>query len=151
MSRHRFVKPEIVRLKLSDGDYIDVKKRLNTGEHQDMLARMTPYQMPGLPVQMNSLEVMRARVLAYLVSWSLTDDGTPVPYELDQPEATRLETLRSLDPDTFREIRTAIEDHEDVQDAQREAEKNGMGGGTELPATSPSPSTTAGAMSGSTN
>lgn len=114
----RFVKPQIDRLPLSHGDYIDVRHRLNTGEQQDMFAVMAPHMTAGEKVQLQSREVQTAKVLAYLLGWSLTDDGKPVPMSPEMPEAARLSTLRALDPDTFREIREAIEAHEDAIDKE---------------------------------
>jgi hypothetical protein len=42
-----FVKPEPIRLPLSGNEYIDIKKRLNHGEREDLYARMAPYVVPG--------------------------------------------------------------------------------------------------------
>src|SRR5262245_21399021 len=36
----RFVQPEIVRLSLSNGDFLDVKRELNAGEHRGVFADM---------------------------------------------------------------------------------------------------------------
>jgi hypothetical protein len=66
-----FVRPEPIRLSLSGGHYIDIKKRLNHGEREDMYARIAPYVVPGEPVQMNRREVRTAYVLTYLLGWSL--------------------------------------------------------------------------------
>ena len=134
------------------GDYIDVKRRLNTGERQEMLAKMTPYVTPGELVRMESRQVLTAKVVAYLLGWSLADDdGTPVPYSPNLSEAHRLATINSLDPDTFREIKDAIDAHEDAEDAAREKEKNGRSGENVSAPNSPSPSTTVGATATSTS
>lgn len=141
----RFVRPHPVRLHISAGDFIDVKKRLNAGEHQDYLSRLLPYQTPGEKPSLDTRQVATGKVLAYLLGWSLTDDGRPVSYSLDLPEADRISLLNSLDIDTFREIREAIDAHEEAEDQARAAEKNGRGSETASPAISPLPSTTAGA------
>src|SRR3954464_12266481 len=107
-----FVRPEPIRLSLSGGHYIDIKKRLNHGEREDMYARIAPYVVPGEPAHMNRREVRTAKVLTYLVGWSLTDEGMPVPMSAVLSEADRLDTIRSLDPDRFDEIHGAIEAHE---------------------------------------
>ena len=119
-----FVKPEVVRLALSDGQYLDVKKTLNTGETQDLFAAISPFLTPGEKVQMDSKMVGIAKVAAYLVGWSAIEDGTPVPMSPDLPMAVRLSTLRNLHPDVFREIREAIDAHEAREDEASAARKN---------------------------
>lgn len=137
----RFVKPQTVRLTISDGDFIDVKLRLNTGEQQDLFARITPHLTPGAPVQLQSRQVMTAKVLAYLVGWSLTDDGRPVPMSPDLSDEVRQSTLNNLDPDTFREIRAAIDAHEAATDKLVEQLRKNPNGAAEwkAPSTSVAP------------
>jgi hypothetical protein len=139
-----FVKPESVRLDLPDGSFITVKKRLTVGEREDVFARMTT----------DRRELRTAKVAAYLLYWSLTDgdrsgEGLPVPMSPDLPEQQRLDTIRSLDPDVFDEIRQAIDAHELAMQKEREAQKKILRGARESPAISSSPDTLAGAMSGS--
>lgn len=148
---NRFTQPESVRLPLSDGDYIDIKKRLNHGETEEMYARWAPFVTPGQPAQLNRREVRTAKVILYLLGWSLTNNGAPVPMSPDIPEATRLATLRNLDPDAFDEIHRAIETHEAAMTAERAAAKNGQGGETGSAAISPSPSAAAGPSETSVN
>lgn len=133
------VKPKIVRLSLSDGLFIDVKRRLNVGEQQDMFAAMAPFLTSGEKPQLKSQAVMTAKVLAYLIGWSLTDDDVPVPMSPALSDETRLSTLRSLDPDVFREIREAIDAHEDAIEKEIEQRKNGHSGDGNSSKTSPSP------------
>jgi hypothetical protein len=135
-----FVRPETVRLPLSGDHFIDVKKRLNHGEQEDMHARWSPFITPGAPPQFDRREVRTGKVLVYLLGWSLMNNGTPVPIGPDVPEAMRLDTIRSLDPDRFLEIYTAIEAHEVAMDRERAAQKKMIGGSPDGPATSPSPS-----------
>jgi len=149
MGRDRIVEPEITRLQISDGDYIDVKVRLNHGEHDDYLARISPYQTPGEPMKMDRRHIRTSMVLAYLVGWSLTQKDKPIPYSPDMPENARLDVLNSLDRDTFVEIFTAIDTHDDKSIAEAAARKNGKGGATPSPAISPSPVVVTGDTSGS--
>jgi hypothetical protein len=142
-----FVKPEPHRLSLSDNEYVDIKKRLNHGEREDMFARMAPYVVPGELAHMDRREVRTAKVLMYLLGWSLTDDGTPVPMSPVLSEAERLDTIRSLDPDRFDEIHAAIEAHEEAYAKKKKAQATE----SVSPATSPSPVAVAGATSGSVN
>jgi hypothetical protein len=118
----RFTKPETVRLALTDGDYIDVKKRLTHGEREDMWASMAPLVEFGRPMQIQRKELRTTRVLAYLVGWSLTNNGAVVPMSPDLPESARVATLRSLAPEAFDEIHAAIVAHEDgVGEATKKA------------------------------
>lgn len=147
----RFVDPELTRLPLSGHDYIDIQKRLNHGDREDMFARMAPYITAGEKTRYDSREVRTAKVLAYLMGWSFTRKGEPVPFSVSLPEQARLDTIRALDPDTFDEIHHAIEAHEDAMVKARAAEKNGQGGENAASAISPSPDITIGASSGSVN
>lgn len=144
----RFVKPDVTRLTISGGDYIDVKKRLNTGEQRKMFARMAAHMVPGEPMKLDTEQVGMTKVLEYLIGWSFADDGKPVAYRPDMPLEARRDLLHELDPKSFAEILNAIETHEDAQDALRESEKNSPDGASGSPALSPSPSITAGATNG---
>ena len=43
MGRHtRFVKPKVIRVKISDGDWIEIKRELNVGERKQMTAAVVP-------------------------------------------------------------------------------------------------------------
>jgi len=131
-------------LPLSEGDHIDVKQRLNHGEREDMFARMAPHA-----IQLDRREVRTAKVVAYLLGWSLTDgdapgQGHPVPMSPDLPEPVRIDTIRSLDPDTFVEIHDAIEAHEAAVTAARADAKKKTAGTPASDPISPSPSAAAG-------
>lgn len=149
MGRDRIVEPEIVRLPISDGDFIDVKKRLNHGEHDDYLARIAPFQTPGQPLQMETRHIRTGMVVGYLVGWSLTHKGTPIPMSPDLPETERIAILNSLDRETFSEIHKAIDQHEDAVEAAAVAAKNGKDGAIGSSAISPSLVLVTGATSGS--
>ena len=148
----RFVKPKSERLTLANGDFIDVKRRLNQGEQDEMFSWMAPYTTAGEKTQLETKEVMTAKVLEYLLTWSFTDDdGTPVAYSPDMPEAARRAALKNMDPDDFLEVRQAIDQHEERVSAARAKEKNAKAGETVSSATLPSPSVVTGASSGSVN
>lgn len=138
-----FVIPHVDRLTLEDGETIDVKRRLSHGETEDLLARIF-----GEGVT-NRREVRTARIVAYLIGWSLTKDGAPVPMAPNLPDQARTDTIRALDPDRAVEIYDAIIKHEDAQAAARAAEKKTRAGARAAATTSPSPSEPAGASSGS--
>lgn len=120
----RFVVPAIVRLPLSNGDWIDIKKQLTHGEQDAMLARFAPVQTPGQPIQMQSQHVRTTTVLAFLHKWSfVNDDGEPVEYGPHIPEDDRVATLNALDPDAFDEIEAAINKHVEAREQEKKLTK----------------------------
>lgn len=141
----RFVHPETCILSLADGATLVVKRRLNTGERRRMSAAMSSANGDGTP-RFDRSKYPSELVVAYLLDWSLTDDGRPVPIR-DQPEDVVRAALDQLDYDDFTEIFQAIEAHITQQTAAREAEKKTRSFETGSPMTSPSPP----AMGGGTN
>lgn len=111
MGRCRVVAPEVVRLPLSDGDYLDVQKELNAGQYVELLGAL----MDRKPF---------AKAIAYLVGWSLVGlNGGPLPYDLDLPEEERRSTLGALDKATMREIAATLDRHEAAEQAVLDAKK----------------------------
>jgi hypothetical protein len=151
MKRNRFVGIKTERLALSEGEYITVKERLSAGEEQDMFADMVLDMTAGEKVHLDPKSVQMAKVLAYLVGWSLTDDGEPVPMTPTLSVAERRAALRSVDGDTFREIRDAIDAHEKAVEQASLDRKNGHGSGSESNKTSPSPDAATGLTTTSVN
>jgi hypothetical protein len=151
MARDRIVEPESVRLPISDGDYIDVKKQLNHGEHDDYWARVAPFQTVGEPMRMETRQVRTGKLLVYLLGWSLTHKGAPIPMSPEMPESARLATINSLDQDTFIELYLAVDAHEDRVQAERTARKNAQSGSGGSSTISPSPASSTGDLSGSEN
>lgn len=112
-----FVRPEVVRLSLSGGRWIDVKKRLNAGESRKMFARVVKDMPAGEKPKLDPEQVGYTKLVAYLVGWSLADDGgKPVAYSAD--------ALDAIDPDLYAEMIKAVDAHEDAEDEARSAEKN---------------------------
>jgi len=117
MGRCRVVNPGLVRLPLSNGDYIDVQRELNGGEYYDMIAAMADRQK-------------FAKILAYVVGWSFVgEDDHPIPYALDDPEPARRDTIGALDKGTLRELIAALDKHEAAQE-QLLAKKKATPAGT---------------------
>lgn len=105
MGRIRVVVPEVVRLTLTEGDFLDVKRDLNAGEYFDLLTAMADRQK-------------FAKILAYVVGWSFVGpDERPIPYSIDDAESARRDTIGALDKATLRELIAAIDKHEAAQDA----------------------------------
>jgi hypothetical protein len=105
------VEPDIERLKLPDGYFVDVKKELNAGEYVALLMD----QGKG---------VYFAKVLHYVVSWSLVGrDDKPLPYSLDMPTKDRLDTLGALNVATMKALIEAVDAHESAQEQERMQKK----------------------------
>lgn len=138
----RFVKPETCVLTLKNGDTLIVKKRLNRGEKAAMFSAMRGPGDEGF----NPAAVGLARVLAYLIDWNLQDENTPLR---NLSDAERTPILNSLDPEFFREVVVAIDEHEEKVQAEIDAAKKAHAGETASPAISSSPSSSDSATSGS--
>ena len=105
MGRSRVVVPDVVRVFVSEGDYVDLKRDLNAGEYFDMLTAMAERQK-------------FAKILAYLVGWSFVgEEDRPIPYDLDDPANARRDTIGALNKATLRELITTIDTHEAAQEA----------------------------------
>jgi len=131
----RFVTPKTVRLEISDGDWIEIKRELTVGERKRIqIAGMTHIQgdddseTPIIKINMN--DMVFAKVNEYLVDWSFAQpslnqrgmqimdkDGNPeiVPVELTQ------QAVLNLDESTFEEIKDAIEKHEEALEKEKKA------------------------------
>jgi hypothetical protein len=123
MGRCRVVAPEEVRLELSEGDYVDVKKVLNAGEYRKLLYDQFK-DSDGEAIRIDHAKVGIAKLLAYILGWSFTGfNNAPLPYAPDQPEEIRRATIDNLDQDTYRELLAAINAHEAEQDRILEGKK----------------------------
>lgn len=146
--RSRFLRPDTKTLQISNGDTLVVKRRLTNGENREMYARFYIANVDG-KYKVNPLQTGIAKVVAYLVDWSLVDDaGAKVKIEGLSADALTA-VLDALDPDDFAEIMEAVNKHEAEMDAERALEKNGQGGGNGSSAISPLPIASAGDTSGS--
>jgi hypothetical protein len=132
-----FVKPEAVRVELSDGQWLILKKRLTEGERRKMLGSLvTEIRGDGRMTPQMEMVGGKAETLAYLLEWSLCDEqGLPVKIDT---EAKKLAAIDALDPDAFQIISNAVSAHVDRMDAERDAEKKAAAGASASSATSPS-------------
>lgn len=147
----RVLPPAVTVLKISEGDTLTVRRRLNAGEQRAMFARRYRTNPDGT-LTVDPLTIGISTILAYLVDWSLTDLQGNLIVINGQPDEVVMAALDSLDPDAYAEIRKAIEAHEDAMAAEREAAKKKTAPGTETPgAILPSPVVAAGVSSGSVN
>lgn len=109
MARNRFVTSETVRLDLSDGDWIEVKRRLRYGEQQALAFAAMTGRKPGDEVTMDMARFNVARLNTWLVDWSFRGaDDKPVPFS---PAA-----VDALDAATAEEIHAALDRHMEEQD-----------------------------------
>jgi hypothetical protein len=114
MARNRFPLPTVERLPLSEGDWIEIKRELNVGEEKDvtLLAMREISQEDGTVKFRPDYQLMPfAKAVIYLVGWSFHNAKGPVKLEDDQKK--RLAQLRALEPSSWEEIQTSIEQHEE--------------------------------------
>jgi hypothetical protein len=114
MAASWFVTPSIVRLPLSDGQWLDVKQELTAGEERAMFAAMGELRPE---TRLAGSGVREQWIVAYVLAWSLTDDeGRPVAFS-----AGALDALRGA---RLAEIWDAINAHDErVRDARDEEKK----------------------------
>lgn len=148
MGDSRVVLPNTTTLQISRGDWIVIRTQLNAGENKRMLKRGTV--QTGAERHIDLFDAGTAKLIAYLLDWSLAGpNGAVIPIRgLD--EAAIENTIDSIDPDSYTEILRAIEAHERRFADAREAEKKTIPGGeTTSEVTSISPSVAGGVLSGS--
>jgi len=98
------VKPSVVRVELSEGDWLDLKKELSVGEARGILFSTLEEQADG-SFKRNLDSAIMLRLLAYLLDWSFCDeDGAKVPVSAD--------AINALDVRTLTELIEAINKHE---------------------------------------
>jgi hypothetical protein len=131
-----FVKPETERVSLPDGQWLDLKKRLNAGDdRRRMTMVIKEFRQDGRYTPDPEM-VGKADVLIYLVDWSLRDDaGSKVKIDTEGAKASAID---SLDPDKFKVIADAVEAHAKAMEAERDASKKSTDGESASSATSPS-------------
>ena len=127
MARSRFVVPDVVRLPLSDGDWIDVKKELNAGEQRRVFTNLVKTMQAGEKPELNPEQVGKTKILEYVVAWSF---GTGA-------QAFSASALDAIDPDSYAEIMAAVDTHDEAADKARTERKNGRSTATISEATSP--------------
>jgi hypothetical protein len=118
----RFVRPDTVQLRISQGDTLTVKRRLTAGEQRQLFARLV--KSPTIDgtttpeIQIDVAQAGLSTILAYLVDWSFPECAIRGA-SLDVVQAA----LDALDTDTYHEILAAITAHETAMAQEREQEK----------------------------
>jgi hypothetical protein len=118
MPRSRFVEPETVRLELSDGDWIEIKKELTYGEAQRVagsaLSRVHVGGKAEASIDLEQETYQVLRLYTWLVDWSFAGkDGRRVRISKD--------AIGNLQSDTVAEIDAALTAHITAQDAEKNA------------------------------
>lgn len=149
MARRRGVRPEQDRLDLSDGDWVDVKRRLTVGESRDIVNLGMTRVSRDMDEAVVSPDLPFMAAATYILNWSLLDyDGNPIPWPADEPVSARVAVLRGLDRETMLEIENALEVHRIHQMPKKPAAEATMTA-TPPPAPEPPTSETASAESAS--
>lgn len=138
--RDPFVRPETVRLELSDGDWVLVKRRLSIGEIREAQALGLQFDDRLERWILDPKRTGVIDVVAYLVDWSF-----PLPIA----HAPRLEVLAAVEAlglEEFLDVQRAVVAHERAEEARRTAEKKTPRGAAASSPTSPSPGAAAGPL-----
>jgi hypothetical protein len=144
----RWSRPDTAKIDISNGDWLLVKRRLSWGEQRGAYVRAIA---AGGGERPRPAQLGLEMVVAYLLDWSLTDDnGAQVPIRGLDPDALTA-VIDNLDPDTYGEIRKAIEAHEDRVNEERAQAKKLRDGVSGSAAISPSPSAAGGLPTSSVN
>jgi len=124
-----FVDPEVVRIQLTNGHFIDIKKELNAGEQRGIFTELVKEMKIGEQAILEPSRVGLTKILAYLVGWSLTDKNNP-PRPVPVSEAA----LKNLRTDIYSEIEKLIDAHDAALEAARAERKNAPGTPSASPA-----------------
>ncbi len=134
MGRLRFVAAETVRIPLSDGDWIDVKKRLTAAE----IAQKDGGGVPSFrnvggdgdkekarqEFNLDFVALKLARIAVYVLAWSFADAKG------NQTTPTR-EHVELLDEETVKEIDAALDKHVAAMEQEKNAQRPApVGAGT---------------------
>lgn len=114
----RMRRPETVRLEISNGDWLLVKKHLTAGEHRKMLDGMLREDTQKVA----AMKIGTSQVCAYLLDWSLIDLNDKKIAIMDDEKAL-LSALDAIDVESFEEIFKAIDAHAAAMKAERAKEK----------------------------
>ena len=108
MPRDAFADPDaVVRLELSEQDWLDVRQSLSWGQELRLQAAGIDLELgPSGRPQLKHVDLERiavAKMLAWITAWSFTRNGEPVPVD----EAH----LRGLRTDVAAEVNAAVDAH----------------------------------------
>nr|ABN71534.1 hypothetical protein [uncultured bacterium] len=126
----RYRKQEEVRLELTGGDWLLVRKHLTAGEERHAHAKvikagtMRSGEKPELDLEHLGI----AQAVSYLLDWSITDaDDKPIKIR-DAAYDFVFAALRNQTPESLREILDAIQAHDAAMTEARAEEKKAPAG-----------------------
>jgi hypothetical protein len=127
---HRYRRSEEIRLELSEGDWLLVRKHLTAGEERDAQAKVIKAGTfkPGERPELDLEHLGIAQAVSYLIDWSITDAYDKPIRIRDQSYAFVAAALRNQTPESLREILEAIQAHDAAVTAEREHEKKAHSG-----------------------
>ena len=113
MARNAFVEPATVRLELSEGDWIEVKREITYGEQLELQDESSPRSPVDNKTHFVYSNFQVARMAICIVEWSFEDDN-------GQVEVTR-DAIRALKRDIAEEFSDALDKYEAEQIASKNA------------------------------
>jgi hypothetical protein len=135
----RYRRPESVKLEISQGDWLLVKRHLTQSDVHQIWERSSKRKLAGEKTELDIDGLATSQLVAYLLDWSLVDpDDKPVVIR-DQPPEVVHRALVALPTLDFTEIRDAVQAHAAAMEQEELAEKNGRGDATTSSAISASP------------
>lgn len=121
----RYRRQEEVRLDISEGDWLLVRKHLTAGEEREAHARVIKAGSfrQGEKPELDLEQLGIAQAVSYLLDWSITDaDDKPIRIR-DQSYAFVSAALKNQTPESLREILEAIQAHDAAMLDARDQEK----------------------------
>lgn len=100
----RFVQPSVVRLELSGGDWLDVRRELSTGEARRAMAKTIKSMRADGRIEPDLEMLGRAEIAAYILDWSFVDAN-------DRRVAFSDAALDNLTQSAYAEIDAAVRAH----------------------------------------
>jgi hypothetical protein len=129
MGRARGVKRDaVVRMPLSDGDWVDLRVAITAGERRDVPSEATISVGGPAGRVYHHRKLSLGIVGQYVAAWSLTDveTGLPIFWSVGLTLAQKIEILGRLDEATVEELEQALSTHLETQ-------KNGSSATTTAP------------------
>ncbi len=128
MGRPRGVRQDTVRLDLSDGDWIEVRRVLTVGEERDLVSLAVRGYRPDGTADLDTRLLSFLAAATYLTGWSLCNlDGMPIPWVGNAKVQQRVDVLRGLDSATMAEIDEALAKHREAQADPKASASGGSG------------------------
>ena len=130
----RYLKDEDLRIPISRGDWLLVRKHLTAGDERDIQVHTVKSSIAGEKPELDLGQLGYSQAAGYLLDWSITDaDDKPVVIR-DRPYAEVVAKLRAQTPESVAEILEAIQAHDAAMRAERDFQKK-ITSGENVPST----------------